>query len=339
MIDRRLVGHEDETRLGPARANPRECLEQDRLIRRPGGAGHERRGAASEPEQRLVGRHRGHTRGHAVEARIAEDTDPVQRHSQAREPLRVRLRDGARRRDGCVAGVEQCAGRPAEPAAAGTHGGRHERYRDTGGSGPGGELGPEIELREHEEVGGERGKEPVGRFGKIVGQVVGRVHGEAAGERLGRRAEVGVDELAPWHEAPELEQHALGLQPLTYAGCVEPHERPRSVAPAGAPRRQPRGGATPPAVAVAHLLVHQPEGGGQRRADPDGGAIPPGGRRHRGNVAAARAGVNPAVRPGAPRGACDRTGARSTILSRSHVPPATEGGDPLSTESRVACGC
>ena len=105
VIDRRLVGHEDETRLGPARANPRECLEQDRLIRRPGGAGHERRRAASEPEQRLVGRHRRHPGGHAVEARIAEDADPLRRHAEAREPLRVRLRDGPRRRDGRVAGV------------------------------------------------------------------------------------------------------------------------------------------------------------------------------------------------------------------------------------------
>jgi hypothetical protein len=103
---------------------------------------------------------------------------------------------------------------------------------------------------------------------------------------------VGEEELTVGHEAAQLEQHAFGLEPLTHGGGVEPGEEARRIAPRCGPLRQVVGGTAAWTVTVAHLPIHQADGGGQCHAKPDGGAIAPGGRRHRGNVAAAGAGVN-----------------------------------------------
>jgi len=115
---------------------------------------------------------------------------------------------------------------------------------------------------------------------------------------------------------------------------VEPGERPRGIPVGGGPAREPFRGGAATAVAVAHLPVHQTERGGERRAQPCGGAISPGGRRHRGNVVAAGSVVNPAARSSEVP-ACPRPRVRWRDLARErgcdlnymhevHVPPATE---------------
>ena len=143
-----------------------------------------------------------------------------------------------------------------------------------------------------------------------------------------------VDELALGQEAPQLEQYALRLEPLAHGGRVEPGERPCGIPVGGGPAREPFRGGAAAAVAVAHLPVHQTERGGERRAEPGGSAISPGGRRHRGNVVAAGSGVNPAARsrevPARPRPRVRRRdlalkwGNALDYMHEVHVPPATE---------------
>ena len=249
----------------------------------------------------------------------------VRRDPQLRQALGVRLRDRSGRRDGARSrpGAARRAGQRSRPLPALTVAATSATVAPVEAARVA-SSGQRSSFEKTSRSGASAPRSRSAASGRSYGQVVGRVHGEAAGERLGGRTEVGVHELAPRHEPAELEQHALGLQALAHAGGVEPRERPRGVPRAGGPRRQPRGGATPLAVAVAHLPVHEPEGGGQRHADPDGGAIPPGGRRHRGNVAAARTGVNPAVRRTGRAGLAIERGHVLQFFHEVHVPPATE---------------
>ena len=199
------------------------------------------------------------------------------------------------------------------------------------------------ELGEHQKVGCEGGEQGVDLGAEIVRQVVGGIHVQPPRERFGGRAEVGIDQLTVGNETPELEQDALGLQPLADGRGMEPGQRTPRVAVGRGPRRQTTCRTTPAPVAVADLAVEQADGGGERRAEPDGGTVAPGGRRHGKNVVMVRGGVN----------SDDGGDGEVSVLSVSCTPSGTflhyqprgscstryRGGDPLSTESRVACGC
>jgi hypothetical protein len=65
---------------------------------------------------------------------------------------------------------------------------------------------------------------------------------------------------------------------------MTPDEGPRRVAFLSDPRGQALDRAASLPVAVAHLPIHQANCWGERGADADGGAVRPGGGRHRGNV-------------------------------------------------------
>jgi hypothetical protein len=283
------VWDDDQARVGPALAQPGERAQQHHLVRRPGGSGHQRGGTAAQAEQRVIRRDGRHPRGHAVEARIAKHANALGRHAQPREPRRVRLGHRARGPDRRVAGAEQRARGPAEPPAPGADGGRDEGHHDAVSRGTRGQLGPEVQLGEHQQVWRERAEQPLGRVGEIVRQVVGGVHRQPMGKRLGGWAEVGVDQLTVGEQAAQLEQHALCLESLADRGGMEPDQCARPVAPGGGPGHEPGRGAGPQPVALAHLPVDQRQRGGQRRPQSDGGAIDDRGGGHRGNVASARA--------------------------------------------------
>ena len=148
-----------------------------------------------------------------------------------------------------VARREELARRPSKPAAS-----CRDRPRDDGDGrsargGARGELGPEIELREDEEIGAKRFKEPIGGGRQIVREEIGGVGRDAAGQRLGGGAEVGVDELGVGAELAELFEHALGLEPLAHRRGVQPHQRAvrdfstvRPIPPGGFRRPGARGG-------------------------------------------------------------------------------------------------
>ena len=72
---------------------------------------------------------------------------------------------------------------------------------------------------------------------------------------------MGVDQLAGGNQAAELEQHALGLQPLADRRRVEPGQRAGAVALAGGPGGQPFRGAPALPVAVADLRSTRPRAG------------------------------------------------------------------------------
>ena len=311
-----------------------------RLVRRPGGARHQGRRAAPEAgaggrraAPRPLARARCRTadrpgRGSAPPARPAERAGSASSSAMA-----------AGRRHRLVARREQ---RSARASGAGRSPGSRLRPRSPPrcrSSQPGWPARARGRAWRRPGDPAQRGEQAVRVLGKIVGQVVGRVHREAARQCLGRGAEMGVDELAVGHEAaaaraarsrPGAPRPRMAAWNQT-SGRVEIAARP-------GPVRQPGGGSSPLAVAVAQPSGRtSPSAGRQRRSEPEqrrdtprrwtawrqccGG---PDGRQS--GTAGLRAGL-----------AIER-GPLLEFVQAVHVPPATEGGDPLSTESRVACG-
>ena len=324
---------------GPARADPGEGREQHGLVRRPGGAGHQ--GGRAAAEARAAARRPATAATRA--ATLSKRGSPSTRirsgwHAEAGEPRRVRLGDGARGGHGLVAragaasgrasGAGRCPGSPwrrrAPPRCRGPRPGWRAPARGPAWRTPAGRA---------------RARRAAGRRARGDRRAGSRPRPprRRRGQRLGGRAEVGVDQLAVGHEAAQLEQHALRLEPFAHRGGVEPDQRPRAVALRAAAQAtsRPRGAAALP-VALAHLAVHQaeargpaPRRAGRRRDSP---------RRWTAS-GQCRGGADRASIAPAEDGLASRAGARSRIRSRSSCSTCYRGGDPLSTESRVACGC
>jgi hypothetical protein len=328
------VGNQDEPRVSSPRANRGERGQQRCLVRSPGRARHEGRCIPAEAQQRIIGPDAGHSRRCAVEPRVAQHADPLLRHAEPRQPFSVVARDGRGGAHHGVPGRQQRSSRPAEPPTSPAHRACHDRHRDPPRRGPNGELGPQVQLGEHQEIRGKAREQAVDFSGQIVRQVIGDIDGKASGQARRRGAEVGVGELAVGADPAELQQNALRLQALAHRGGMEPDERPAALAPCLPPGGEPAAGLPAAAVAGPQLGVEQP--GHRAQGDPQPNRRPVAGRCgwHGGNVVAAARDVN--RRHG--RRGCSRTGRGDKIPSRTSCPTCNRGGDPLSTESRVACG-
>ena len=315
--------------------------QQHVLVRWPGRAGHERRGAGAVAEQRVVAPDGRDPRRDAVEAGIAEHADPFARHAEPGEPVRVVLGDRAGGGHGRVARAEQRPGRPAQPATAGAHGGGHHGDRRARAvAARVASSGQRSSLANTRRSGVSAASSASVSERTIVGQVVGGVHVQPPRQRLGGRAEVGVDQLstrargagtraARSRPAALRRPRRRGTRPADVAG----RDGRRPTRPDAAPRRGGPGGRRRPCGPAGRWQGRAPRRVGRRHGSP---RRSPASGQCRGGMAGRQSDRPPGRRS---RGACMAAGRYSRIRARSSCSTCYRGGDPLSTESRVACGC
>ena len=292
------------------RTDPRECPEQRGLVLRPRRARDQCRRASAEPKQWLVLAHAGDPLDHAVVARVAQHSNAVGGNPESGQALGILLRNRGGHAHRLVARSEYRSRRPAEPAATRTHRGRHHRDGRPTGRGANSQLGPEIELREDEEVGPERAQQRLHRAREVVGEIIGDVDRKPAGERLGGGTEVGVDELSVGATAAQLVEHALRLQPLADRRSVQPDERPSGITLPGAPRREALDGTVAPPMPGGELGTREREHRRQAARHPGGRPVERRRGRHR--------------RSYLPSARCPRGGQRTSLWQAFMSHPATE---------------
>ena len=261
-----FVRRQDETRRGNLGEQVDERGEHDRLVARPGGARHDGErpgGRGGEPRERLARpvEALGALRD-AVVARVARHFDHVAPRAQLPEPPAVVLADRPHAIERAVGGLRPAARGPAQPRALERHGRRNQPQLHAAAPRGERELGPHVELREHQRRGLQRFQDGRDVGGAVEREVVHQVHGEGAGESLGRGREVGVDELPLRPLSPKTLQHGLRLQALAHRGGVHPDERSPGVALGLPPGGEPLQYATARVQAAGDLLV---EPGGKRQ--------------------------------------------------------------------------
>ncbi len=193
MIGVRLVRREDQACRRKLDQQVRERRQQDSFIRRPRRAGDDREcvrrvSQCREARKRLARaiESRGTLR-HAVVPRVAGDGDSVGTRAEQFESLSVVFTDRPNAVERRVRARAPLPCRPAQPRALQRHGGGDEAQLHAAPRSGQRQLGPHVELAEHERGRLQRVQHRV-HFGRAIERkVVGDVDRKIPGEPLGRR--------------------------------------------------------------------------------------------------------------------------------------------------------
>ena len=155
------------------------------------------------------------------------------------------------------------AGRPAQPRAVGGDRRRDEAQLHAAAGRRERQLGPHVELREHQGRRPQRLQGGGDVPGAVERQIIRDIRGEALREALGRGREEGVGELPPRLLRTQRLEDGLCLQPFAHRRRVHPHERPLRIALCPSPGGESLRDA-PPAFDPARDLLVEPRGDGKR---------------------------------------------------------------------------
>ena len=260
-----LVGREDEAGGGHLGQQVREGREHDRLVARPRGPGDDGervRPHRAEAEKRLARAIEAlGALHHAVVACVARHLNRLGPGAQRPQPPAVFLADRADAVERAVGGLGPLARRPAQPRAVrGDRGGDEPELHAAARRGER-QLGPHVQLREHQGRGLEGREHRADVARSVKRQVVGDVRRQRAGEAFRRGREERVGELPLWSLGAQRLQYRLRLQAFAHRRRVHPHERTLGVAVGARPRGETLGHAAPRFEPTLDLLV---EAGGER---------------------------------------------------------------------------
>ena len=259
-----LVGREHQSRAGHLRQQVHERREDHRFVRRPGGPGDDgerargRDGEARERIARAVEAFR--PLGHAVVPRVSRHLDGPGTRAQLLEAPAVLFADRADPLERAVGGLGPASGRPAEPRAVRCDGGGDEPELHAAPRRREGQLGPHVELREHERRGLKRLEYGGHVRGAVERQVIRHIDRQGAREPLGGGGEEGVRELPVRRLGAHGFEHRLRLEALAHRRGVHPQERPLGIAVRPRPGGQTLPHAATRIEAARELLV---EAGGE----------------------------------------------------------------------------
>ena len=243
-----------------------ECGEDDGFVTRPGGPRDdgERAGRCDGEARERIARAVEALRPlrHAVVARVPRDLESAAPRPQLLQAAAVFLADRADPVEGAVRWLRPAARGPAEPGARRRHGGGDETQLHATARRRQRQLGPHIELREHQGGGLERIEHRRHVVGAIEREIVRHVRRQRACQPLGRRGKERVGELPARRFGAQRLEHRLGLQAFAHRRGVHPHERTPGVALALGPGGQALGDAAARVQSTGELLV---EACGQRQ--------------------------------------------------------------------------
>ena len=212
-VDEELPVHVDEQLLLP-------------VVR---GSGDEDRPGGVEPEggaQRLVVA-AGTVEHQRVELGVSGDPDAIGRGAQLEGALGLLVGAHEEERDGPQRLADRAEEGPVPGELLGGEPAVGERDAHPGLAGGADQVGPDLGVLEHEQVGAQRGQGPPGR----PGEVVGRVHDHVGLADLGARhlqSAVGDGrdhQATARHALLQLPHHGLEREEVAGAGAVEPDPR------------------------------------------------------------------------------------------------------------------